>query len=91
MEQDILNCLYDSIREMKPTAECKILIKKCDEEKEEFLKKIGENNREQLDNISTRLNEINDLTNKEDFCRGFIMAVKLIFGCIENKGDDQEE
>lgn len=90
MEKEILGILYYSIREDRPSEENKLLVKDFSEIKEEFIKKIGENNREELDKVTEQLNEITELSSKESFCKGFEMAVRLFLECTYTKRDDQE-
>lgn len=88
MEKEILTKLYQTTKERSTTEEYDNIRNAFSELKEQFLGKVGENQREELERITDILNELNDITSKEDFCNGFSMAVKLFVECIYNKEDN---
>lgn len=51
MEKDILSRLYQTTRERKTSQEYDNLRKELERTKEEFLKKVGEDRREELEKV----------------------------------------
>lgn len=91
VEKDILHRLYQTIREREPNEEYKNLAKEYSKEKEEFIKKIGENNRADLDKLTSTIYDLDNILSFADFCDGFEFCLRLFLECIyKNKGDDQE-
>ena len=52
MEKDILSRLYQTTRERKTSQEYDNLRKELERTKEEFLKKVGEDRREELEKVT---------------------------------------
>ncbi len=90
MEKDILSRLYQTTRERKTSQEYDNLRKELERTKEEFLKKVGEDRREELEKVTDKVHEMDDVLGFEDFCIGFEMAVRLFIESIYKERDDQE-
>lgn len=68
MEKDILSRLYQTTRERKTSQEYDNLRKELERTKEEFLKKVGEDRREELEKVTDKIYEMDSILGKEDFC-----------------------
>ena len=68
MEKDILSRLYQTTRERKTSQEYDNLRKELERTKEEFLKKVGEDRREELEKVTDTIYEMDSILGKEDFC-----------------------
>lgn len=90
MEKDILSRLYQTTRERKTSQEYDNLRKELEKVKEEFLKKVGEDRREELEKVTDTIYTMNSILSKEDFCIGFEMAIRLFIESIYKERDDQE-
>ncbi len=92
MEKEVLSRLYETTNGRKPTKEYYNLNKELQEVKENFLEKVGEDKRAELEHLTDIIYEMNSILGKEDFCNGFSTAVKLYIESTYNndKGDDQE-
>lgn len=75
--KEILDKLYDTIKEMPTTAEYNRLRNIFAEEKEKFLEKVGIQNRDELETLTDMLEEMHNEINNQCFCEGFSMAVRL--------------
>lgn len=90
VEKDILSRLYQTTRERKTSQEYDNLRKELEKVKEEFLKKVGEDRRGELEKVTDTIYTMNSILSKEDFCIGFEMAVRLFIESIYKERDDQE-
>lgn len=90
MEKDILSRLYQTTRERKTSQEYDNLRKELERTKEGFLKKVGEDRREELEKVTDTIYTMNSILSKEDFCIGFEMAIRLFIESIYKERDDQE-
>lgn len=90
VEKDILSRLYQTTRERKTSQEYDNLRKELEKVKEEFLKKVGEDRRGELEQVTDTIYTMNSILSKEDFCIGFEMAVRLFIESIYKERDDQE-
>lgn len=68
MEKDILRKLYQTTREHKPSEEYNKLRGELEKVKEEFLKKVGEDKRGELEQVTDKIYEMDSILGKEDFC-----------------------
>lgn len=90
VEKDILSRLYQTTRERKTSQEYDNLRKELEKVKEEFLKKVGEDRRGELEQVTDTIYTMNSILSKEDFCIGFEMAIRLFIESIYKERDDQE-
>mgnify|MGYP001147933597 CR=1 FL=1 len=79
MEKDILGRLYQTTREREPNKEYKDLAKKYTQEKEDFMKKIGENNRADLDQLTDTIYAMDNILGFEDFCNRILNGSNFVF------------
>ena len=77
MEKETIIKLYNTTKERKTSAEYDNLRKYFQEEKEQFLKKVGEEYQGELEHLTDILYEMDEILSREDFCNGFSVAVKL--------------
>ena len=75
--KEILNILYDTIKELPTTEKYNQLMKVFAEDKEKFLSKVGIQNREELEKLTDTLEEMHNEITNQSFCEGFSMAVRL--------------
>ncbi len=75
--KEILNRLYETIKELPTTAEYNRLRNMFAEEKEKFLEKVGVQNRDELEKLTDMLEEMHNEINNQCFCEGFSIAVRL--------------
>ncbi len=68
MEKDILSRLYQTTRERKTSEEYDNLRGELEKVKEEFLKKVGEDRRGELEQVTDKIYEMDSILGKEDFC-----------------------
>lgn len=68
VEKDILSRLYQTTRERKTSQEYDNLRKELEKVKEEFLKKVGEDRRGELEQVTDTIYTMNSILSKEDFC-----------------------
>lgn len=88
MEKETIIKLYDTTKERNMSSEYDNLRRYYSEESEKFLKKIGEENRAELEHLTNILHEMDDILSREDFCNGFSMAVRLfVESTYKEEGD----
>ena len=86
--KEILDRLYDTIKERPTTTNYNNLRKEYAEKKDKFLEKVGEQNEEELEDITNILHEMNNILSKQDFCEGFSIAVRLfVEATYKDEGD----
>jgi len=68
VEKDILSRLYQTTRERKTSEEYDNLRGELEKVKEEFLKKVGEDRRGELEQVTDKIYEMDSILGKEDFC-----------------------
>lgn len=90
MEKDTLRRLYQTTRARKTGEEYDNLRRELTTLEKEFLKKVGEDKLEELERITDKVHEMDDILGFEDFCIGFEMAVRLFIESIYKERDDQE-
>lgn len=91
MKKEILRRLYQTTRGRKISEEYKNICKELGEMEKEFLKKVGEDRLEELEQITDKVHEMDDILSFDDFCNGFSMAVRLfLIETIYKERDDQE-
>lgn len=77
-EKEILKELYNIASEnLKPSAEYRKVQNKVVQAVENLLKSIGDQYREEVDNMTCLKNQMYGIENFEMFCAGFSMARKL--------------
>lgn len=90
MEKDILRRLYQTTRARKTGEEYDKLREELAKLEKEFFDKVGEDKLEELERITDKVHEMDDVLGFEDFCIGFEMAVRLFIESIYKERDDQE-
>lgn len=90
MKKEILRKLYQTTRGRKTSEEYKDMCKELQEMEKEFIKKVGEDRLEELEQITDKVHELDDILSFEDFCNGFSIAVRLFIESIYKERDDQE-
>ena len=91
MEKDILNKLHELAKELSVTDEYIHRKKLLEEEKEKFLKIVGEEQRQNLEKVTDAVHYANDEINRQHFCEGCSVAVRFLTKCIYNKKRDDQE
>lgn len=89
MNNDILSRLYQSTEERKTSEEYNKLRTKLEELKEDFLRKIGEDRRQELEKIIDKIYEMDSILSFEDFCNGASITMRYILECVYKERDDQ--
>ncbi len=77
--------LYEQTKENPPSAEYKEQIRAFEECREEFLIRVGEQNREDVEELTTLRDKANNILRMQDFNNGFSLAVKLIIGAVSKE------
>lgn len=90
VQREILSRLYETTKERKTSEEYDNLRGELERVREEFLKKVGEDRRGELEQITDTIYTMDSILSKEDFFNGFEMAVRLFLECIYKERDDQE-
>lgn len=90
MEKEILTKLYDTTRDLAPSAEYNRKSEEFVKARDLFLQDIATQNSNTLENLTDSQNSMNDELNKQAFCEGFSMAVRLFVESTYKEGDDQE-
>ena len=81
--KNILCELYEKVmEELTPSSKYNHIEEKFINEKEEFLEQIGEENRDGLEKITDLVNAMYDEIDKQVFCEGFAIAMKLFIEAI---------
>lgn len=80
MEKEILTALYHATEERTMTDEYCRVRSMVQELKENFIEKVGEQNREELDRLTDMINQLNDILGKEDFCNRILNSSKIVRG-----------
>lgn len=74
----ILSAIYESfIEELPPTSKYKEITKNFEKERKIFLENIESQNAQTLEALCDILHEAGDELNKQAFCEGFSLGVKL--------------
>ncbi len=76
MEKDILNRLYQTTKARKTSEEYNNLRGELEELEKEFFKKVGEDKLEELERITDKVHEMDDILGKEDFCNRIRDGIK---------------
>ena len=77
--------LYEQTKENIPSAEYKEKIRAFEEYREEFLIRVGEQIREDVEELTTLRDKANNILRNEDFNNGFSLAVKLIISAVSKE------
>lgn len=77
MDKEILSRLYEIAKELPVTDEYIRYKEEFAKERDKFLKIIGEQHRQELENLTDIISNMDNELCKQDFCEGFSIAVRL--------------
>lgn len=84
-KKEILSAIYEQFtQESPPTDSYMELENKFVEKREEFLKKVGEEKREEFERITDIIYSMGRDMNKQCFIEGYVLCTKLLFEAITN-------
>lgn len=83
--KDEITKLYEHTGEETPSAEYREKIRAFEEYREEFLIRVGEQNREDVEELTSLRDKANNILRNQDFNNGFSLAVKLIISAVSKE------
>ena len=84
-KKELLSAIYENItQENSPTAEYLKLQEEFVKERELFLKRIGEDNRESLEKVTDVIYDMGKEMNCQSFIEGYSTAVRLFLEAVSN-------
>ena len=83
-KEEILK-LYERTKEDTPSLEYREKIRAFEEYKEEFLIRVGEQNRDDVEELTYLRDKANNELRMQDFDNGFSLAIKLIIEAVTIK------
>lgn len=84
-KKELLSAIYENItQENSPTAEYLKLQEEFVKERELFLKRIGEDNRESLEKVTDVIYDMSKEMNCQSFIEGYSTAVRFFLEAVSN-------
>ena len=81
----MLEMYQDVLESLPPTQRCMEIHQKFGDEREKFLKNLEEQNSRTLEDLTDIIYDANEEINKQMFCTGMTMGIKLIIEAVYDK------